>query len=301
MQRLLPLIAAVVLALVAFVGAFGINSGIRYAIAPEPGEVRDGIAVADAGRAAAPTPRVLSEHTYIDGILKRNLFDADFIESYNPAPRTGGRSTSGSGTRTDLKLKLLGTVVADPASFSSALISEDNRDGIAQGYGIGDKIMDAEVTAIAKKMVTLRRSDGTIEYLDMDGETRKEATASTEEGETSEEEGIEKLGENKYAVDRALLDKYIGDLESISRMGRALLHRGPDGEFDGYRLSAIRRNTLADKLGIRNGDVIHSVNGQNLNSVQGAMNAYNNMLNDSAFSFDVTRRGEKVQLDYEVR
>ena len=102
-------------------------------------------------------------------------------------------------------------------------------------------------------------------------------------------------------VSKDVFDKYINDLEGISRMGRALLHRGADGEFDGYRLSAIRRNTLADQLGIKNGDIIHAVNGQPLNSVQSAMNAYNTLRTDSSFCFEISRRGSPTELCYEVR
>ena len=98
-----------------------------------------------------------------------------------------------------------------------------------------------------------------------------------------------------------ILDKYIGDLGAASKLGRALLHRGADGNYDGYRLSAIRRGSLADQLGIKNGDVIHSVNGSDLNSMQAAMGAYNTMQNDSNFCLNVTRRGEQQELCYEVQ
>ena len=96
-----------------------------------------------------------------------------------------------------------------------------------------------------------------------------------------------------------------GTVESLSKLARALLHRGPDGEYDGYRLSAIRRGSLADKLGIRNGDIIHSVNGTTLNSVQGAMAAFQSLSGGtspgSGFKFEVTRRGQPVTLSYSVR
>ena len=114
------------------------------------------------------------------------------------------------------------------------------------------------------------------------------------------EDGVEQVGDNKWSVPRSLLDKYIGDLGAASKLGRALLHRGPDGNYDGYRLSAIRSGSLADQLGIKNGDVVHSVNGQSLDSMQAAMGAYNTMQNESNFCIDVTRRGEKQTLCYDV-
>jgi general secretion pathway protein C len=70
---------------------------------------------------------------------------------------------------------------------------------------------------------------------------------------------------------------------------------------DGYRLSAIRRGTLFDKLGIKNGDIVHTVNGQSLSSTSDAMNAYQGLQNESSFSFEITRRNKKKTLNYQVR
>jgi len=240
-----------------------------------------------------------SEREYLDVILRRNIFDVDAIAAYNPAATASGGA---SEPITDLKVVLMGTIVATPSSYSSALIVEEERDARALGYGIGDKIHDAEIVKIEARTVTLKRGDGRIETLTMeDGRKVTQAASSGTDSTDSGDGGVEKLGDNKFAVDRSLIDKYIGDMEGISRMGRALLHRGPDGEFDGYRLSAIRRNTLADQLGIKNGDVVHSVNGQALNSVQGAMGAYQGMMSESNFTFEITRRGQRVTMEYEVR
>ena len=58
---------------------------------------------------------------------------------------------------------------------------------------------------------------------------------------------------------------------------------------------------LGEKLGIRNGDIVHAVNGQALTSMQGAMSAYTSLQSESSFSFEVTRRGQKMKLDYSVQ
>ena len=189
---------------------------------------------------------------------------------------------------------------AEPMAYSSCLIAEDG--GETYGYNIGDRIQDAEIIRIEDEQITIRRGDGREEVLRMDEEkpsSRPSSSRPSSSGTGGEE--VEALGDNRFAVDRSTIDKYMGDLEGLSRLGRALLHRGPDGEFDGYRLSAIRRNTIADQLGIKNGDVVHSVNGQPLTSMQAAMNAYQTMMNEDSFSFEVTRRGQKMSLEYEIR
>jgi general secretion pathway protein C len=304
LKRAVPLTVFILTTLIAGLLAFGVNIGIGSVVAPSV-DVDDVVAVATADDSRSGSPAVnrsatgRSERDYIDTILKRNIFDIEAIAAYNP---TAAGTRAGSEPITDLKVVLMGTVVATPALYSSALIADESSASRAIGYGIGDKLQDAEILKIEAKVVTLKRGDGRIETLSMDeGRTERPASSSASSGDSDDGEGVEKLAENRYAVDRSLIDKYVGDMESISRMGRALLHRGPDGDFDGYRLSAIRRNTLADQLGIKNGDVVHSVNGQALNSVQGAMGAYQGMMSESNFTFEITRRGQRVTMEYEVR
>jgi type II secretory pathway component PulC len=49
--------------------------------------------------------------------------------------------------------------------------------------------------------------------------------------------------------------------DEFGALGRLILHRGASGEMDGFRLSAIRRGTALDALGIKNGDILHELNG----------------------------------------
>ena len=307
MKRALPIIALLVLAILAYGSAYALNRTVAsFLVVPE---TTVNVASNDEEGAGAPEPAETRQgvpsrgnRDYVHGILKRNIFDPEFIAKYNPAASTtseGGETEK----KTDLKVRLLGTVVAEPASFSSALIADDDRDAEATGYGIGDKLYDAEVTAIEPKRVTLKRSDGSVEYLtmDVDDKAPKRSTTSSSKGTESDDDGVQEVSEGKYIVSRETLDKYMNDMDSLSRMGRALLHRGPDGAYDGYRMSAIRRNSIADKLGIKNGDIVHSVNGMPLNSMSGAMNALQALQSEAEFGFEITRRGQKQSLSYEVK
>jgi S1-C subfamily serine protease len=117
----------------------------------------------------------------------------------------------------------------------------------------------------------------------------------------SDEEGVEKVDDNNYVIDRELVDRYLTDLDAIGRLGRAIPHRGSDGEIDGYRLSGVRRRSIGDKIGIKNGDIVHSVNGASLDSMQGAMAAYQTLQSENRFTFEVTRRGQRQTMSYEVK
>ena len=61
---------------------------------------------------------------------------------------------------------------------------------------------------------------------------------------------------------------------------------------------------MADALGIKNGDVVNTINGTALNSPQAAMGAgaaFTSGGGGGPMQIEVTRRGQKVSLDYEVR
>jgi len=307
-NRALPAAAVLALTLLTAGAAAGLNTALGSWIAPEEGALQKTAMGATPAQAKAPTaspparaPRVQSESEYIHQILVRNIFDAAFIDTYSP--KKPGEEDDGVEELTDLRVTLLGTVVAIPEQFSSALIATEGSER-PYGYGIGDRIEDAEIVRIEQKLVHLRRGNGQIELLKLSAEPEEPSTRRTTAATTEApkgEGGIEQVSETSFVVDRSLLEKHLQDLEGLSRLGRALLHRGPDGEFDGYRLSAIRRGTVVDQLGIKNGDIIHSVNGQPLNSVQGAMNAYQNLMNESSFTFEVTRRGQRMTMEYQVR
>ncbi|MCO4748198.1 MAG: hypothetical protein KC912_25615, partial [Proteobacteria bacterium] len=269
MKRTMPTIAAGV-TLVAALCAGGFNLGV-YTLAglPSGAAVEAAPTLAADGTAPAPAPtsaRVLSKRQYIEGILVRNIFD------HTAVGKTGGGGGGEGGTMTDLAVRLLGTMVSSNADYSVATVVGEAKDSFPLTYGVGDKMQDATVIAIEQAKVTLRRGSGAVEYLAIDEEARPASRAQAKKGAGNEDDdNISKDGDNSYTVERDLVDKYLADLDALGRMGRAIPHRGPDGQIDGYRLSGIRRNSLGEKLGIRNGDIIHAANGQALTSMQGAM------------------------------
>jgi type II secretion system protein C len=297
-KRALPLAILAVATAVALVFALGLNGVISYALGLPSGAavtaVQPAVAAVSPGQTGARSrERAKGKRQYIEGIMGRNIFD-----------HTAIGVVGGPVGPTDLNVRLIATTVALPEAYSSALIAEDEKQAIPLGYGIGDKIegSDAQVVKIEDGAVTLRRADGTEEVLAMTDAKPKRGRATKKANDDDEEvEGVADMGENKFEVERSMLDKYLGDLDAIARMGRALPHKDANGDIDGYRLSGIRRGSLAQKLGIRNGDVVHSVNGKNLSSMKEAMDAWSTLQNESSFNFDVTRRGKKVTMEYTVR
>jgi type II secretion system protein C len=261
-------------------------------------------AVADASEGTKSTSRprlrrTPSKSTYVDPIVRRNIFDSSAVGVATTGPVDIGEG----GRRSDLKVVLLATIVAEPVDYSSALIAEEKGSGGATGYGINDSLLgEATIVRIEPRKIYVRRTDGTIEYIAMEEGKTFEKTgkgSKTDKGD-DDSSGVSKEG-NKFVVEQALIDKMLENPEQLYSQIRAVPHKGTDGKIDGYRLSGIRRKSVFHKLGIKNGDIVHGVNGAPLTSMSSAMDSFNSLKNERSFSFDVSRRNKRSDFEYEVR
>ena len=247
---------------------------------------------------ASITPHRANKRTLIDPILRRNMFDSSKVGQVSEATDDGD-----AGNKTSLPLVLLATMVAEPEQYSSALIAEEKGSDGAMGYGIGDSILgEATIHRIEPKRVILKRTDGELEYLAMDDSKLPDSSpAKTKSSKAGKWDGVEKEGDTKFTIDEETFNKILENPDKLAKQIRAVPHTDESGNIDGYRLSGIRRSSLFRKLGIKNGDVVHSVNGNELTSVTSAMKAYESLQSERNFSFEVTSRKKKKTYEYEVR
>ncbi len=265
------------------------DSPSEVAGAPDAGPGASGGGEAEPERSGSgPTA---DRRSFVDAIVRRNIFDSAAVlseTSSDPATQDCKESKS----------VLMATVVADVPEYSSALIGDGGK-GRAVGYRIGDSVAsEGRILSISQKKVCL--DDGGC--ICMGGDDKKPlASAAAEGGEpTADDGGVTKVSDTKYLVDRSFLEKQLGNVEALATQIRAA-PKTEDGKIIGFRLSGIRKGSVFDKLGIKNGDVVHNVNGQSLTSMENALGAYGNLQNERAFNFEITRRNQKMTIDYEVR
>lgn len=305
-------IGAAAIALLSFGAAVGVNYGVVTpllelpdgASAPEIGELAadGGDLVKPPPAGPAPRPRVTSQQTFLEKIVSGNIFDSSQV-GVEPEVEL---VDDGTGRKTNLDVILIATMVAEPSQFSSALISGTGKEDKALGYGIGDELMGAKILDIQQMAVKLE-VNGEVEWLYPDDTVVKEKAKIGGNSNTGKpkvkddpEAGITTEG-GKIIVERRVVDEALANVETLATKMRVVPHKGADGAVDGYRLSAIRRGSLFDKLGIKNGDVVHGVNGMPLTNTDGAFQAFQTLQSESAFTFEVTRRNQRQTFEYEVR
>lgn len=114
---------------------------------------------------------------------------------------------------------------------------------------------------------------------------------------SASEDGVPVL---HFVIPREVFQRTDQALEEGVPLGRALLHRNAEGEFDGYRVSAIRPGSLPDQLGLKNGDIVSSVAGTKVNSMMAAAQAYQAVQAMDNFCVSLMRRGDPLELCYSV-
>lgn len=201
-----------------------------------------------------------------------------------------------------LNLSLTGVMVTPAGSF--ALISADG--GPELPISVGQEITGGVVLHEVYADRALIRRGGTTESLMLkeggpalpSGSIVTQARAPAARpapGPAAAE--VQKLGNNAYAVEREQINKQMQRPEFLSQ---ALMVPNAGG---GFLVREIQPGSLYEKLGLRVGDVINSVNGQPVNTVEDVMKVYQQLSganNASQVTLDVRRAGKNESLQYNI-
>jgi general secretion pathway protein C len=118
------------------------------------------------------------------------------------------------------------------------------------------------------------------------------AAASRTEGEVTD------AGDHKI-VDRSLLEHYAKNMDDIYKnIGIAEIKEG--STLKGFKITFVKRGSPFAKLGVRRGDIIKSINGQEINSYNAAFNVYKNIGDVENLTLVIKRGKEEMELEYEI-
>ena len=112
--------------------------------------------------------------------------------------------------------------------------------------------------------------------------------------------GIRKLGEGRYEIKRSMLELALGNLVLLSSLVR-VEPEIRDGKPFGYRLFAISVDGPMAKLGLRNDDVLVSVNGLDIATPERVLQAYSELRTASQFALGLVRDGRQISQAYTIR
>jgi general secretion pathway protein C len=280
-------------------------------VAKATNHVLEGAVLADAEKAPriptiAPSPVTPAKQTRSkDGTLlaSRNMFCSECTPAVAVV-----NSDPTAIQNTTLPLILLATNVGveEDQSYATIINTENQHQG---SFGIGDKVPGATgaVKQIHYKYVDFE-NNGHLERIVLQGASAPPPTPVAEakpEGDggdlqASIESGVKSTGENTYDIDRALVDKVLSNPAAVIK-GARVVPAMTGGKATGFKLYAIRPESVFAKLGLTNGDTLSSINGIELTSIEQAMQAYQKLHDSNHLELEVQRRGKPMTLRYSIR
>lgn len=182
-------------------------------------------------------------------------------------------------------LTLVGTFVGP----DSEAIIEDSKQKEQDVFSVGDTIFDdATLVKVLTDRVEIKR-DGKIEILTLDDGSGLGGD-TTSGGESDE----------SFTVDESELDNALENLPLLLTQARAVPYF-KDGKAIGLRLFAIKNGSLYEKVGLRNGDILKSLNGNSLGDISQAMKLFERLKEERNISLQLERNRVTKTFRYTIR
>jgi type II secretory pathway component PulC len=239
------------------------------------------------------------------------------IRSINPfrTNTTGGGKKKVADTKceqatqaSNLPIKLVNTVVLQDEVKSLASVQVRNDRDLVE-VRQGDKIQNlAEIFKITRLgMLVKNLESGVCESITSDKGLARGASpieimspsAAKSFKAQKKMAGIENVG-NKFQIKKALLDEKMKDLQSILTQARGIPYNNPDGTMS-FKVTEIDPNGIFPYLGIQDGDIITSINGKPIYSLNEVMNLFGRIRNLDQLSLGIKREGSDTTQEYNIQ
>lgn len=251
--------------------------------------------------AAPPRPRVAvirdqKDITRFDQIFVCNLFNEKGL-----IPDADVGTDNGPPVRTSLPLTLLGVIVTSDPTKSVASIEDKGSNAVLalrenEPLGNHGQVQKIEI----ERVIFLNNSSQRREFVELPRDqiltTRRAAPVKA-----SSSSGIVQNG-NRYNIDRAVVDNAISpeNMPKTLQDARCVPHPVA-GRNGGYQCFQIVPGSIYDKLGMKDNDVITSINGQALDDPSKIFGFLNSLKGAKSISLTLTRGGREMNLDYDIQ
>lgn len=248
----------------------------------------------------------------IKSIIDRNLFNR---EGTVPQEEKADTSYTGSeAIKSSLPFSCVGIIYGgDP--HSGIAVMEDTAKHVANSFFVGDLLGDeATVTEILSDRVIVERGSH-FEYFQLErnlnlGKKRKKKGGDTSEANPGfatepppdkyREDGFEREG-TAIVVSTDFRTKMItSDLSKILQDAKAEPNL-VGNELQGFRLTRIRKDSIFEKLGLQNDDVVREVNGVSLSDAAQSVKLLNSLRGEPDVEFRVERGGKQMTFNLQTK
>jgi general secretion pathway protein C len=232
-------------------------------------------------------------------ISGRNVFNSNAGKD-NESGTSEEEQISEPIEESELNVVLLGTAVGSPEDTFAVIKDSGTRE--QELYQVGDMVKEeAQIVKVSRCRVVLKRDGGreVLECIEPD-ERHRPVNRRTARRQRASDPGIKRVSKNRYLIDEARVESALANVNRLMTQIRVVPNlRGGRGQ--GWKVFAIRPNSIFADVGLKNGDVIQRVNGRNISSMKEAYQAFQDLRDARDLNVEILRRGRRQTLNYEIR
>lgn len=188
--------------------------------------------------------------------------------------------------QTELDLRLYGTITGN-SDTGAAVIAETKGTRIQRTqrlYNVGDLVQNAVIKRILREKVILE-VNGENEILEVRDLHRSPIKAARTARPTRQTRNIR----------REQIEKAVSNINNVMTQARIRPHD------KGVYISGIKRRSIFRTLGLRNRDILTSVDGRQIQSVDDALRLYTSLRSAPNVTLELIRRGRTRIINYNIR
>lgn len=238
--------------------------------------------------ASALAPQAASRAQDLQSILAANLFGQSAAGPARQLPLEAIPLTS-------LNLVLTGVVVTTTGSFALMSIDGAPEAPVSVGQPL---TAGATLQAVYSDRAIIVRGGAQEAVLLKDSQAAPGASAPSVTYSVPQGPAVTQLAPNQFSVNREQLTQQMQTPEFLSQ---ALIVPHTGG---GFMVRDIKPGSLYEKLGLKVGDIIQSVNGQSISTIEDVMRIYQQMGGSQAVAqldIEVKRAGKPQRLQYSLQ
>nr|WP_319493160.1 type II secretion system protein N [uncultured Desulfobacter sp.] len=242
-------------------------------------------------QADTPTQSALDHHKpvnlnqFIQKVTRRNLFKVQVNGEQKKEPEPQEIQLE----KTSLELTLWGTVTGQKEQDGWAVIN-DRKTKTQELYRVNDEIQGAVIKSILRNKVILTLN-GKDQILEMDENSSSLQKRSTARGFSENPPKPAKPSRQDIPTPERMPDK-------VSQSDQLFKTRPyiRNGEASGVMVYSIKKDSVAQLLGLRNGDIIQAVDDVEIQDIQDLENFEENIGDHSDVTISILRRGKPKEL-----
>jgi len=165
---------------------------------------------------------------------------------------------------------------------------------VLEGGGSTYAIFTKDAKSYRVDLLKPKNSDASKSSIKVSSHSKKKVLSEPEKVEGE----IVDAGDHRI-VDKSLISHYANNMDDIYKnIGITDLKEG--NKVVGFKISFVKRGSPFAKLGLKRGDIIKSVNGEEINSYNAAFNAYGNIKDVENLTLVIIRGKKEMELEYEI-